>query len=559
MEKPDDEGLILPDVLPDLKFMTTKKSLFPKNARRLGCVLVAWFSLPGLAPAATAAPVPIGNSKPNIVLIVADDLGYGDLGCYGATKIQTPNVDRLASEGVRFTQGYAPSSTCTPSRFSLLTGEYAWRQKDKKNSILDGDAPLCIDVGRLTLPEMLRRAGYYTGIVGKWHLGLGDGQTPVNFNNEIKPGPLEVGFDYSHIIPATVDRVPSVWIQNHQVVGLDPVDPITVSYVTNISDDSTGMDAMERPDLLTHYGADKQHSGTIVNGISRIGYMRGGHAARFKDEDLAKTVVAKSVAYLEQHKDGPFFLEIGLFEPHVPRVAESPFVGKSQAGLRGDVIEQIDWETGEIMKALDRLNLTTNTLVILTSDNGPVLFDGYYDHAREQLNGHEPTAGLRGWKYLVFEGGCRVPLIARWPEQIKPRVTDQLFNLVDFMATLAGIVGQKVPSSIAPDSLDLSAVLLGQTTKNLRQDTVLHGISDTLALRWGDWKYVPANAKAKASGMGSGANPSDNRFVEARITHPLLFNLVKDPDEQTNVISQFPKKAAEMRTRLAAIKNRTAK
>jgi arylsulfatase A-like enzyme len=513
-----------------------------------------------LAAASLAAWVPVANpvsaapvTKPNIVIILADDLGYGDLGCYGATKIHTPNVDRLAAEGVRFTQGYAPSSTCTPSRFSLLTGEYAWRQKDKKNSILDGDAPLCIDAGRLTLPEMLRRAGYHTGIVGKWHLGLGDGQTPVDFNKEIKPGPLEVGFEYSYIIPATVDRVPSVWIENHKVVGLDPADPITVSYVTNISDEPTGE---SRPDLNTHYGADKQHSDTIINGISRIGYMRGGQAARFKDEDLAKTVVAKSVAYLEQHKDGPFFLEIGLFEPHVPRVAEAPFVGKSQSGLRGDVIEQIDWETGEIMKALDRLNLTTNTIVILSSDNGPVLFDGYYDHAKEQLNGHEPTAGLRGWKYLVFEGGCRVPLIARWPAQIKPRVTDQMFNLVDLMATLGGIAGQKVPEKVAPDSLDLSAVLLGTTTHQLRDNTVLHGISDTLALRAGDWKYIPANAKGKPGGMGKGANPSDDRFIANRITAPLLFNLATDPDEKTNVIGQYPKKAAELRKQLEAIEAR---
>ena len=518
-----------------------------KNIALAAASLAAWVPV---AHPVSAAPV----AKPNIVIILADDLGYGDLGCYGATKIQTPNVDRLAAEGLRFTQGYAPSSTCTPSRFSLLTGEYAWRQKGKKNSILDGDAPLCIDAGRLTLPAMLKRAGYNTGIVGKWHLGLGDGQTPVNFNGKIKPGPLEVGFDYSYIIPATVDRVPSVWIKNHHVVGLNPADPITVSYVTNISDGPTGLDAMEQPDLLTHYGADKQHSGTIINGISRIGYMRGGHAARFKDEELAQTVVAKSVAYLEQHQDAPFFLEIGLFEPHVPRVAEAPFVGKSQAGLRGDVIAQIDWETGEILKALDRLNLTTNTLVILTSDNGPILFDGYYDHAKEQLNGHEPTAGLRGWKYLVFEGGCRVPLIARWPEQIKPRVTGQVFNLVDLYATFASIVGQQVPKQIAPDSLDLSAVLLGKTTDNLRDNTVLHGISDELALRQGNWKFIPANAQGKVTGMGSGADPRDTRFVEARITRSLLFNLANDPDERTNVIRQFPEEAKKMEQRLEAIK-----
>jgi len=495
--------------------------------------------------AAATKPAP-----PNIVIILADDLGYGDLSCYGATKIKTPNVDRLAAEGLRFTQGYAPSSTCTPSRFSLLTGEYAWRQKDRKNSILDGDAPLCIEPGRLTLPALLKKAGYTTGIVGKWHLGLGDGQTPVNFNTEIKPGPLEVGFDYSYIIPATVDRVPGVWIENHQVVGLDPADPITVSYLTNISDTPTGL---QRPDLNTHYGADKQHSDSIVNGISRIGYMKGGHAARFKDEELAKTVAAKSVAYLEQHKDAPFFLEIGLFEPHVPRVAEAPFVGTSQCGLRGDVIEQIDWETGEIMKALDRLNLATNTLVILSSDNGAILFDGYYDHSLEDLNGHEPTGGLRGWKYLVFEGGCRVPLIARWPAQIKPRVTDQMFNLVDLMATLGSLVGQKVPASVAPDSMDLSAVLLEQTTKQLRDNTVLHGISDTLALRAGDWKFIPANAKKKAGGMGNGANTSDARFTANHITEPLLFNLANDPDERTNVIKEFPQKAKAMEQKLEAI------
>ncbi|MCU0787432.1 MAG: arylsulfatase [Verrucomicrobia bacterium] len=499
-----------------------------------------------------AAGIP---AQPNIVLIIADDLGYGDLGCYGATRIKTPNVDRLAAEGVRFTQGYAPSSTCTPSRYSLLTGEYAWRQKARRTSILDGDAPLCIEPGRVTLPSLLRQAGYKTGIVGKWHLGLGDGETPVDFNGEIKPGPLEVGFDYCYIIPATVDRVPSVWIENHRVVGLDPADPIVVSYSTNISDEPTGL---ERPDLLKQQ-ADRQHSDTIINGISRIGYMKGGKAARFKDEELATTVVSKSVEFIEQHRDVPFFLEVGYFEPHVPRVAEPPFVGTSECGVRGDVIQQMDWETGEIMKALDRLHLTENTLVILSSDNGAILFDGYFDRSVEDLNGHEPTAGLRGWKYLVFEGGCRVPLIARWPARIQPRVSDQMFNLVDCMATLAAIAGQKVPKSSAPDSIDLSQVLLGSTDRNVRDNTVLHGISDTLAIRQGDWKYIPANARAKAAGMGNGANPSEARFSASRIPEPMLFNLAKDPDETTNVAKQYPEQAENLEARLQAIKNQQSK
>jgi arylsulfatase A-like enzyme len=489
------------------------------------------------------------RSKPNIIIILADDLGAGDLSCAGATKIKTPNIDRLAAEGVRFTQGYAPSATCTPSRFSLLTGEYAWRQSAKKNTILDGDAPLCIEPGRLTLPAMLRQAGYQTGIVGKWHLGLGDGQAKVDFNKEVKPGPLEVGFDYCHIIPATVDRVPSVWIENHKVRNLDPADPITVSYLTNISDEPTGL---EHPELLSRYGADKQHACTIINGISRIGYMKGGHSARFQDEELPKTVVAKSVQFIEKHQDTPFFLEVGLFEPHVPRVAAPQFVGKSGCGLRGDVIEQIDWEVGEIMKALDRLKIANNTLVIFSSDNGPILFDGYFDRSEEDLNGHQPTGGLRGWKYLTYEGGCRVPLIARWPKQIKPRVSEQLFSLVDVYATLASIVGQVISADTAPDSLDMSNVLLGKTSKNLRSSSVLHGIGG-LALRQGDWKYIPATEKVKPGGMGSGANAADPRFAAANIPEPLLFNLATDPNETKNVITSHPKKAAELEKELKAI------
>jgi hypothetical protein len=375
----------------------------------------------------------------------------------------------------------------------------------------------------------------------------------VDFNREIKPGPIEVGFDYCYIIPATVDRVPSVWIENHKVVGLDLADPITVSYVTNLSDDPTGL---EHPELLKQK-ADKQHSGTIINGLSRIGYMKGGKSARFKDDELAITVVNQSVKFIQQHQDSPFFLEAALFEPHVPRVAGKPFVGKSECGVRGDVIEQIDWETGEIMKELKRLNLETNTLVILSSDNGAILFDGYYDHSFEDLNGHQPTGGLRGWKYLVFEGGCRVPMIAYWPGHIKPRVSSQMFSLVDLMATFAGLTGQRVPKEIAPDSLDLSAALLETTTNQLRNNTVLHGISDTLALRAGDWKFIPTNSIAKASGMGRGANAYDQRFAANHITKPMLFNLAADPGEITNVFSQYPEKAAELQKQLEAIKKET--
>ena len=514
---------------------------FVKNqSPALSGVVAAFLSVAAFAAAAESP------AKPNIIVILADDLGPGDMSCAGATKVQTPNIDRLAADGVRFTNGYAPSATCTPSRYALLTGEYAWRQKAKNNTILDGDAPLCIEPGRRTLPAMLRDAGYRTGVVGKWHLGLGDGQARVDFNGDVEPGPLEIGFDYCHIIPATVDRVPSVWIENRRVTNLDPADPIAVSYLSNISDEPTGID---RPDLLKQ-GADKQHSCTIINGISRIGYMKGGTSARFKDDELASTVVAKSVEFIEQHKNTPFFLSVGLFEPHVPRVAEKLFIGTSDCGVRGDVIEQVDWEVGEIMKVLHRLELAANTLVIFSSDNGPILFDGYYDRSVEDLNGHQPTAGLRGWKYLTFEGGCRVPFIAHWPQRIKPRVSGQFFSLVDIYATVAGLIRQELKPNDAPDSLDLSAVLLGTTGTNVRDHTVLHGIGG-LALRQGDWKFIPATAGA--GGMGSGANAADARFAAATIPEPLLFNLADDPQETSNVIAHHPEKADELAKQLESL------
>ena len=239
----------------------------------------------------------------------------------------------------------------------------------------------------------------------------------------------------------------------------------------------------------------------------------------------------------------------------MPRVAQSPFVGSSELGVRGDVIHQMDWQVGEILKALDRLGLAEDTLVIFTSDNGPVLFDGYRDRSQEDVKDHRPAGGLRGWKYLVYEGGCRVPLIARWPARIKPRVTDQMSGLVDVFATVAKIAGSELTAASSPDRIDLYPVLLGQTAENLRDHTVLHVVSDALALRAGDWKFIPATGGPNAAG-GGGANFADPHFVDSRSGSDQLFNLRTDPAERLNVIKEFPAKAEELRQKLQGIRAR---
>jgi arylsulfatase A-like enzyme len=475
-----------------------------------------------------------GAELPNIVLIYADDLGYGDVGCYGATAVQTPHVDRLAAEGLRFEDGHAPSATCTPSRYAMLTGEYAWRKPG--TGILAGDARLIIEPGRKTLPAMLRAAGYRTGVVGKWHLGLGDGQ--VDWNGTIAPGPLEIGFDSAFLIPATGDRVPCVYVEDHRVYQLDPADPIAVSFRDRVGQEPIGAEHPELLKMKFHHGHDR----TIINGISRIGYMSGGRAARWVDEDMADVLTARATAYLEAHRHERFFLYFSSHDVHVPRVPHPRFVGRTAMGPRGDAIVQFDWCTGEILNALDRLGLTENTLVILSSDNGPVLNDGYYDDAVEKAGDHRPAGPLRGGKYSVFEAGTRVPFLVRWPGRVRPGVSSALVCQLDLLASLAALVGEPVDTREAPDSENVLAALLGESQVG-RKTLVEHG--GTLALRDGPWKLIPPKA---------GAAMNQNVRIESGLRPDVqLYDLREDLGETRNVAAAHPDRVREMSDRLQSI------
>ncbi len=489
----------------------------------LVCLMLA---RPWTSPAAAPA-------TPNIIILLADDLGFGDTGAYGGTKIPTPNIDRLARQGLRFTDAHATSATCTPSRYALLTGEYPWRKQG--TGILPGNAALIIDQQQTTLPGMLRGAGYATGVVGKWHLGLG-GKGGPDWNGDIRPGPLEVGFDYCFLQPATGDRVPCVYVEDHGVFGLDPKDPIQVSYGKPIGNEPTGK---EHPELL-RMGLHLGHDGTIINGISRIGFMTGGHAARWKDEDKADVLTDKAVGFIQRNTNRPFFLYFAAHDPHVPRVPHPRFVGRSGCGVRGDVIVEFDWCVGRIMDELTARHLAGNTMLLLSSDNGPVIDDGYDDHAAEELHGHAPAGPLRGYKYTVYEGGTRVPLIVSWPDRIRPGESAALVSLVDFTASFAALTGQRLAPGAAPDSVNVLAALLGESPRG-REQLVEHDGLRMFGYRDGMWKWIEADHRPKPVYGTNGA----------------LYNLAQDLGETNNLQAAEPARSARLADQLGA-ERRTA-
>ena len=483
---------------------------------------------------ASMITISLAAESPNIVIIYGDDVGYADVGAYGSKLIPTPNIDRLASEGLLFTDGHCSAATCTPSRFSMLTGIHGFRHGVR---VLPPNAPMKIKPDMFTLPQLFKSAGYDTAVIGKWHLGLGDGKTPVNWNGDVKPGPLEVGFDYSFLLPSTNDRVPCVYLENYRVVNLDANDPLFVVKKPAGAKSTEYPDGKKNREAMTYYQSSHGHNHSVINGIGRIGYQWGGKSALWNDETMADEFVKQTKKYLAtRDKERPFFLYFSSQDIHVPRAPHPRFHGKSKLSYRGDAMVQLDWAAGEVLKALDENGFTDNTLVIFSSDNGPVYDDGYRDgttvrtSTEEVDRGHDGSGPYRGGKYQIYEGGTRVPFIVKWPGHIKPGKSNALVNQIDFIASFASLLGVKLKADQAIDSRNAMPALLGNDDKGLPY-TIEE--ARTVAIRQGPWKYIQKNGRTSAA----------------------LYHLESDIGEQHNVMKENAQVVGELEAKLNKIVN----
>ena len=486
------------------------------------------------------------HKRCNILLIYADDLGFGDLACYGAQQIPTPNIDSLVRQGRKFMNAHSAAATCTPARYSLLTGAYPFRHP--RAHILAGDSmSLFADGGHETIAQRLQKAGYRTGIVGKWHLGLGDGQ--LNWNGELRHTPNDAGFASSYIMAATNDRVPCVYVDNRRVENLNPQDPIFVSYDESERGDyvdfvpgyptryGTGRDHPERLKLMFDHG----HDGSIFGGVSRIGYMKGGESALWDDQHMAEVFAAKAKEFIHSDQDTPFFLFYALHQPHVPRIVSPRFAGTTPYGARGDSIAELDWCVGEVLREIQ----DQNTLVIFSSDNGPVLQDGYADFAEEKVGNHKQAGPLRGGKYSLFDGGTRVPTVLSWPGVI-PAGNESwaLVSQTDFYASLLSMLGLELNETEAPDSLDMSSVLLGASEVG-RRELITEGVRHNTLLHSDDWVFIPP--------YDGPAISADTHIELGNSQLPQLYHTDSDIGQQQNLAQQEPERLRKFSERLETL------
>ncbi|MCO8125234.1 arylsulfatase [Stieleria sp. TO1_6] len=489
------------------------------------------------------------EQPPNVVLIFADDLGYGDLGCYGATKVQTPNIDRLAADGRRFTDAHSVSAVCTPSRYALLTGQYPLRANGGRG--VWGPAPitspLIVDTEKTTIADVFKSSGYDTAVIGKWHLGFGTGTN--KWQEPLRPGPQDLGFDYYFGMPVVNSAPPYVYVENDRVVGSDPNDPLVY----------LGRNAKNATPITPIPPEAANRSANAFGGAAKAHEL-------FNDYQVGTTMAKKSVQWIQQRKDKPFFLYLATTNIHHPFTPAKRFQGTSQCGLYGDFIHELDWIVGEVLSCLEVNGLTDNTLVIFTSDNGGMFNDGGQAAFKA---GHRQNGDLLGFKFGVWEGGHRVPLIVRWPGKVKAGTTsNQLIGNVDMLATFAALTGQKLDKTQQTDSVNVLPAFVGQPDAPLRDHLILAPHKGThLSVRQGNWIYIPGRGSggfggrkpgdhtfagpAAASFVGSVNSDIKNGKIKADAPRAQLYNLKADVNQTQNVFDEYTEVVKELSELLA--------
>ncbi len=481
------------------------------------------------------------NENPNVIIIYADDLGYGDLSCYGATKVHTSNIDRLAEQGRMFYDAHSASAVSTPSRYCLLTGQYAFREEVFAPIFDEGS--MLIDTNRLTIASLMKQSGYSTACIGKWHLGFGINKP--DWNGRLYPGPLEIGFDYFFGIPTVSSHPPFVYIENHQVVGLDPADPIVYGVKA---------ETKEFPEKFN---------------IDRMGGAKAAHAL-YDDEMVGTTLTEKAVKWIREKKNEPFFLYFATTNIHHPFTPNPRFKGTSKCGRYGDYIQELDWIVGEVMNVLKELNLEDNTLLIFTSDNGAMINQGGQD---AWSMGHRLNGNLLGFKFDSWEGGHRIPFIVRWPGKIEAESKSSvLLSNIDMLATLAALTGYELKEGEGPDSYNMLSAFLTNSDRQIRDHLVLSPLNKSnMALRKGNWIYIDAQGGGGFSSTKPGdhslGGPAALKFanelnsdvedgkIKADAPKAQLYNLKKDLSESRNVIRENAKIAEKMKATLDMIKS----
>lgn len=493
------------------------------------------------------------KEKPNVVYILADDLGYGDLGCYGATKVKTPNIDKLAKEGRMFSDAHSASAVCTPSRYALLTGQYPFRANNGKG--LWGPAgitsKLLVEPNQPTIADVFKNSGYATAAIGKWHLGFGEEEN--NWKEPLSPGPNDLGFDYYYGIPLVNSAPPYVYVENDHLIGGDPNDPLV--YLGN----GTHKDATPITPIPPE--ASQRTPNRFKGALE-------AHK-KYNDYTVGTVLAEKAVDFITENgasesEDGekkPFFLYLATTHIHHPFTPGKKFQGSSDAELYGDFIQELDWMVGEVTASLDKMGLSENTLIIFTSDNGAMLNLGGRNATKE---GHKINGDLLGFKFGVWEGGHRVPFIAKWPRKIEAGSTsDQLICNMDMLATFVELMGQNKNNLGNTDSINILPALVGNPEEPLRDELILAPKKKgNLSLRKRKWMYIPAQGSggfigskpehhawggASAVAFVNGVNSDiENGKIKKDAPPAQLYNLEKDVNQTKNLYNQYPEIAKKM-------------